>query len=302
MGDNFFFQEDSAQVHCSSSSLLQLCGHATELLIHCACNTVKLSERCDFVFVFPRFAHVIWGGIVKRLLIAYFIGNISAKKYQNPFMCVKVTASQRWDVFLRHGVHGRQCNKLYRLTSDFADDVMSGCNRPGKGDANRAYTQSDSPGGSTGGEVWCLGLSYWLQSYCWENAAGTVITYWCLSAPLVCVIKFSWLHSIESCMRCPMADTELSRFNSWQILICIRMYSAVGFSVLRSTVHSLPTSELVAWINVFFLLSRIIIRCILLAITFAFSKWPQRLSLFLLRSNALITGLTRQHALIFPPS
>jgi len=36
---------------------------------------------------------------VKRLLITYFIGNISAKKYQNPFMCVKVRASQRWDVF-----------------------------------------------------------------------------------------------------------------------------------------------------------------------------------------------------------
>jgi len=32
-------------------------------------------------------------------LIAYFIGNISAKKYQNPFMCVKVIASQKWDVF-----------------------------------------------------------------------------------------------------------------------------------------------------------------------------------------------------------
>ena len=32
-------------------------------------------------------------------LVAYFIGNISAKKYQNPFMCVKVIASQRWDVF-----------------------------------------------------------------------------------------------------------------------------------------------------------------------------------------------------------
>jgi len=44
-------------------------------------------------------AQVIWGGIVKRLLSAYFIGNISAKKYQNPFMCVKVIASQRWDVF-----------------------------------------------------------------------------------------------------------------------------------------------------------------------------------------------------------
>jgi len=49
-------------------------------------------------------AQVTCGGIVKRFLIAYFIGNISAKKYQNPFMRVKVIASQRWDVFLRHGV------------------------------------------------------------------------------------------------------------------------------------------------------------------------------------------------------
>jgi len=57
------------------------------------------------IFVFPRFAgsaeaKVIWGGIVERLLIAYFIGNISTKnKYQNPFMCAKVTAGQRWDIF-----------------------------------------------------------------------------------------------------------------------------------------------------------------------------------------------------------
>jgi len=49
-------------------------------------------------------AQVISGGIVKWVLIAYFISNISAKKYQNPFTCVKFTASQRWDVFLRHGV------------------------------------------------------------------------------------------------------------------------------------------------------------------------------------------------------
>jgi len=33
-------------------------------------------------------------------LIAYFIGNTSAKKYQNPFTCVvRVIASQMWDVF-----------------------------------------------------------------------------------------------------------------------------------------------------------------------------------------------------------
>jgi len=44
-------------------------------------------------------AQIISGGILKRRLIAYFIGNISAKKYQNPFMSVKVIASQRWDVF-----------------------------------------------------------------------------------------------------------------------------------------------------------------------------------------------------------
>ena len=42
---------------------------------------------------------VIWDGTIKRLLIAYFIGNISAKKYQNAFTYVKVIANQRWDVF-----------------------------------------------------------------------------------------------------------------------------------------------------------------------------------------------------------
>jgi len=45
--------------------------------------------------VFPVLAgstetQVISGGIVKRLLIANFIANISAKKYQNPFMMLLV--------------------------------------------------------------------------------------------------------------------------------------------------------------------------------------------------------------------
>ena len=44
-------------------------------------------------------AQVTWGGIGKRLSIAYFIGNISAQKYQNAFTYVKVIANQRWDVF-----------------------------------------------------------------------------------------------------------------------------------------------------------------------------------------------------------
>jgi len=37
-------------------------------------------------------------------LIAYFISNIFAKRYQNPFPCLEVIASQKWDVF-RHGVY-----------------------------------------------------------------------------------------------------------------------------------------------------------------------------------------------------
>ena len=49
-------------------------------------------------------AQVIWGGTVKRLLSAYFVGNTSAEKYQNLLTCVKVIANQRWDVVLRHSV------------------------------------------------------------------------------------------------------------------------------------------------------------------------------------------------------
>jgi len=54
------------------------------------CNTVQLSEKV--IFRVSPFCQVVRkhtlfevhaGGIVKRLLIAYFIGNISAKKYQN---------------------------------------------------------------------------------------------------------------------------------------------------------------------------------------------------------------------------
>jgi len=86
--DIFSFQEDSAQVHY-------------------ACNAVQLCEKCDFrVFPFCQAsaeAQVIWGGIVKRLLIAYFISNISAKKCQNSFMCVKSYSKPKVGRFLRHG-------------------------------------------------------------------------------------------------------------------------------------------------------------------------------------------------------
>jgi len=62
-------------------------------------NWVKMWFSCFPVSPGSAEGQVIWGGILKRLLIPYFIGNIFAKKYQNPLMCVIVIASQRWDAF-----------------------------------------------------------------------------------------------------------------------------------------------------------------------------------------------------------
>jgi len=66
--------------------------------------------------------------------MAYFIGNFSAKKYQNPFTCVKVIASQRWGVFeaqrSKHCCvgHNIRCNvasynlcRLMKMDHDYFD-------------------------------------------------------------------------------------------------------------------------------------------------------------------------------------
>ena len=102
------------QAACSTVQLLQ-----RSQLIQC------LSETCHFrVSPFCKSsaeAQVIWGGILKHLLSAYFIGNISAKKYRSLSTCVRVTASQRWDVFLRHGVYiaPKPTNDLKVICNDF---------------------------------------------------------------------------------------------------------------------------------------------------------------------------------------
>ena len=59
----------------------------------------KMWFSCFRVLPGSAEAQVIWGGILKHLLIAYFIGNISAKKYYNLFVWVKVITSHRWEVF-----------------------------------------------------------------------------------------------------------------------------------------------------------------------------------------------------------
>jgi len=50
----------------------------------------KMQFLCFPVLPGSAAAHVIWSDTIKRLLIAYFISKISAKKYQNPFTCGKV--------------------------------------------------------------------------------------------------------------------------------------------------------------------------------------------------------------------
>jgi len=73
------------------------------LVEFCQCtNTAfewKMRVLCFTVFPGSAEAQVIWGGTVKRLLIAYFISNISAKKYKKLYTFVRVIANQRWDVF-----------------------------------------------------------------------------------------------------------------------------------------------------------------------------------------------------------
>ena len=50
----------------------------------------KMRLSCFPVLPDSAEAHITWGGTVRRLLIAYFMGNISAKKYQNAFTYVKL--------------------------------------------------------------------------------------------------------------------------------------------------------------------------------------------------------------------
>jgi len=40
-----------------------------------------------------------WGGKTRHRLISYLLSNTSAKNYYNWIVCVKIIASQRWDVF-----------------------------------------------------------------------------------------------------------------------------------------------------------------------------------------------------------
>ena len=103
----FFFQGDSALVH-----------------MHCACNTDNspTSFLLSHAPNSPSWMHwlqdlgshttawvwvVIWGGIIKCLLTAYFIGNISAKKISKCVYVCQSYSKPKVGRFLRHRVYTR---------------------------------------------------------------------------------------------------------------------------------------------------------------------------------------------------
>jgi len=47
------------------------------------------------------------GGKLQHLLIAYFLGNMCAKHYENPTVLSQVTAKNVGDVFFRHSVDNK---------------------------------------------------------------------------------------------------------------------------------------------------------------------------------------------------
>jgi len=99
--DNFSFTEIALRLQHSPTAAALSTNTAFEW---------KLWFSCFPVLPGGAEAQVIWGGIVKRLLFAYFIGNISTKNYQNPFMYVKVIASLSGTFFETH------CIQLYTVS------------------------------------------------------------------------------------------------------------------------------------------------------------------------------------------
>ena len=83
--DNFFFQEDS--IVCVTQS-----------------NWVKMWFLHFPILPDSAEAQVNWGGMVKRLLIAYIIGNISAKKIWKSIHVCQSYSKPKVGRFLRHGV------------------------------------------------------------------------------------------------------------------------------------------------------------------------------------------------------
>jgi len=100
-------------VWCTQSIVLAMKGGSAVNRLYFNVFRVFLIKTCnikckDAISGFPvspgsAEALVRWGGKIKYVFIAYFLGNMCAKNGRNRTMCVKIKliTSQRWDVFKR---------------------------------------------------------------------------------------------------------------------------------------------------------------------------------------------------------
>jgi len=84
---------------------------------------VKMWFSCFPVLTGSAEAQVIWGSIVKRLLITYFIGNISAKKISKSIHVHQSYNKLKVGRFLRHGVQYR--SNVTQYCTSYRDTLRS---------------------------------------------------------------------------------------------------------------------------------------------------------------------------------
>jgi len=80
------------------------CNQVIFYYVSCVFGKTSAFKWKDAIFGFsvsPGSAEAVvrWVAKIKYILIAYFLGNASAKNYRNRTVHVKIIASQRWDVF-----------------------------------------------------------------------------------------------------------------------------------------------------------------------------------------------------------
>ena len=85
----------------------------TQLQLNEFCYKVSLTE--NFQQQGSAEALARWGGKIKYILIAYFLGNICAKNCRNRTVYVKIIASCKGGTFLRHGVE--RCSTVESVTA-----------------------------------------------------------------------------------------------------------------------------------------------------------------------------------------
>jgi len=101
--DHFFFQEDSAQAYYACNSPIEW----------------KMWFSCLPVLPDIAEAQVNWCGIVKWLLIAYFISNISAKNIKIHSCVSKLYQAKGWTFFETRCICCRPCGRLSWLHVSF---------------------------------------------------------------------------------------------------------------------------------------------------------------------------------------